>query len=186
MNNICSKIFNIFKIVGKIALVIAATISFFAAIYFATDFAFKNVLSFNARAVLANFIVFSIIIAFALRQAVHPKAMLEQAQTVVENEIKDSEKAKKENVPVISSMGTGNKFHPEKFKIVDISKTNTCPLAKVMRYELRQRGINHVDVLYSEEITVKTNSNVPGSIAYVPSAAGILIASFVINKIIEK
>lgn len=96
------------------------------------------------------------------------------------------EKAKKENVPVISSMGTGNKFHPEKFKIVDISKTNTCPLAKVMRYELRQRGINHVDVLYSDEIPVKTINNVPGSISYVPSAAGILIAAYVINKIIEK
>lgn len=96
------------------------------------------------------------------------------------------EKAKKENIPVISSMGTGNKFHPEKFKIVDISKTNTCPLAKVMRYELRKRGINHVDVLFSDEIPVKTENNIPGSISYTPSLAGILIASYVINKIIEK
>lgn len=104
----------------------------------------------------------------------------------VSSKIAIIEKAKKENIPVISSMGTGNKFHPEKFKIVDISKTNTCPLAKVMRYELRQRGINHVDVLYSDEIPVKTNNNIPGSIAYTPSLAGILIASYVINKIIEK
>lgn len=96
------------------------------------------------------------------------------------------EKAKNENIPVISSMGTGNKFHPELFKITDISKTSVCPLARTMRYELRKRGINHVDVLYSTEEPVKTNSNVPGSIAYTPSAAGILIASYVINKIIEK
>jgi tRNA A37 threonylcarbamoyladenosine dehydratase len=104
----------------------------------------------------------------------------------VSSKIAIIEKAKKENIPVISSMGTGNKFHPELFKIVDISKTNTCPLAKVMRYELRKRGINHVDVLYSDEIPVKTENNVPGSISYTPSAAGILIASYVINKIIEK
>ena len=97
MKNICSKVMNIFKIVSKIVLMITVVILFFAAIYFATDFVFKNILSFNARAVLANFIVFSIIIAFALRQAVHPKAMLEQAQTIVENEIKDSEKAKEES-----------------------------------------------------------------------------------------
>ena len=96
------------------------------------------------------------------------------------------EKAKKEEIPVISSMGTGNKFHSELLKITDISKTTVCPLARTMRYELRKRGINHVDVLSSTENPVKTGSNTPASIAYVPSAAGILIASYVINKIIER
>lgn len=96
------------------------------------------------------------------------------------------EKAKNENIPVISSMGTGNKFHPELLKIMDISKTSVCPLARTVRYELRKRGINHVDVLSSTEVPVKTGTRAPASIAYVPSAAGILIASHVINKIIEK
>ncbi|MBQ8292546.1 MAG: tRNA threonylcarbamoyladenosine dehydratase [Bacilli bacterium] len=96
------------------------------------------------------------------------------------------EKAQKENVKIISSMGTGNKFHPELLKIMDISKTSVCPLARVMRYELRKRNINHLTVLSSTEAPVKTASNVPGSMAYVPSAAGILIASHVINEILGK
>ncbi len=93
MNNIFSKIINFFKGLGKFALVIAIL----AAIYYGIDFAFQNMLSFNARAVLANFIVFAMIIGFVLRQVVHPKAMLEQAQTIVENEIKDSISAKEES-----------------------------------------------------------------------------------------
>ena len=96
------------------------------------------------------------------------------------------EMAKTKNVPVISCMGTGNKFHPELLKIVDIQKTSICPLARVMRYELRKRNINHVDVLYSTEEPYKTNNSIPGSTAYVPSVAGILIAGFVVNKIIGK
>lgn len=96
------------------------------------------------------------------------------------------EMAKNKNVPVISCMGTGNKFHPELLKIMDIQKTTICPLARVMRYELRKRGINHVDVLSSTEEPVKTNSNTPGSTSYVPSVAGIMIAGYVINKIIGR
>ena len=95
------------------------------------------------------------------------------------------EMAKNKNVPVISCMGTGNKFHPELLKIVDIQKTSICPLARVMRYELRKRNINHVDVLYSTEEPHKTNNSIPGSTAYVPSVAGIMIAGFVVNKIID-
>ena len=96
------------------------------------------------------------------------------------------EKAKVSNIPVISCMGTGNKFHPELLKITDIQKTTVCPLARVMRYELRKRNINHIDVLYSNEEPVKTNNNIPGSTSYVPSVAGIMIAGYVINKIIGK
>lgn len=111
------------------------------------------------------------------------------------------EKAKEYNIPIISSMGTGNKLDPMKFKITDISKTSVCPLAKVMRYELKKRNIKNVKVLYSEEAPIditnhpiekellKENANkhqIPGSIAFVPSVAGILIAREVILDIIEK
>ena len=112
------------------------------------------------------------------------------------------EKAKSNDIKVISSMGTGNKLDPTLFKIVDISKTNTCPLAKVMRYELKKRNIKDVPVLFSEEtpIDLSTSSleqkllneensvkhQIPGSISFVPSIAGLLIARYVILKLIER
>ena len=69
------------------------------------------------------------------------------------------EKAKSNNIKVISSMGTGNKLDPTLFKIVDISKTNTCPLAKVMRYELKKRNIKDVPVLFSEEFPIDLSTS---------------------------
>ncbi|MBR3836471.1 MAG: tRNA threonylcarbamoyladenosine dehydratase [Clostridia bacterium] len=100
------------------------------------------------------------------------------------------EKAKQNNVPIISCMGTGNKLDPTRFKICDISKTSVCPLAKVMRYELRKRGINNVKVLFSEEEPIKHGQTengrpVPGSISFVPSVAGLIIAGEVIKDIIK-
>ena len=116
--------------------------------------------------------------------------------------------AKKENIPVISSMGTGNKLDPTKFEITDIYKTNICPLAKVMRKELRKRNIESLKVIYSEEEPIKpddTNSSscktncicppgtkrkctirnqVPGSISFVPSVAGLMIAGEIVKDII--
>lgn len=94
-------------------------------------------------------------------------------------------KAKEQGVNIISSMGTGNKLHPEMLKIADISKTSVCPLARVMRYELRQRGVNHLKVLYSEEkpITPQGDARLPASISFVPSVAGLLIAGEVIRDI---
>lgn len=94
------------------------------------------------------------------------------------------------NINIISSMGTGNKLDPSLFKISDISKTSVCPLAKVIRYELRKRGINHLKVLYSIENPIKhfvegENKLAPSSISYVPSSAGLLIASEVINDLIR-
>ena len=104
------------------------------------------------------------------------------------------EKAKAANTPVISCMGTGNKLNPLKFEITDISKTTVCPLAKVMRTELRKRGIKKVKVLYSKEKPIKPADNgerkgtadrpVPGSISFVPSVAGLLIAGEVINDLL--
>lgn len=112
------------------------------------------------------------------------------------------EKAKEFNIPIISSMGTGNKLDPTKFQITDINKTSICPLAKVMRYELRKRNIKHVKVLFSTEEPINISNNpleqeilesevsnkhqVPGSVAFVPSVAGILIAREVILDLTKK
>ena len=94
-------------------------------------------------------------------------------------------RAKERNIPIISCMGTGNKLDPTKFEITDISKTSMCPIAKVMRKELRARGINHLKVLYSKEEPIKINQHVPGSVSFVPSVAGLIIAGEVIKEIIK-
>lgn len=110
------------------------------------------------------------------------------------------EEAKKAGIPVISSMGTGNKLDPTAFEVADISKTSVCPLAKVMRRELKKRGITNVKVVYSkeeprvavmvEESMIQTDENdtarkkiPPASIAFVPSVAGLILAGEVIKDI---
>lgn len=100
------------------------------------------------------------------------------------------EKSKAANVSIISCMGTGNKLDPTRFKITDISKTSVCPLAKVMRYELKKRGITKVKVLYSEEEPIRhglteNGKPIPGSVSFVPSVAGLIIAGEVIKDIIK-
>ncbi len=102
-------------------------------------------------------------------------------------------KANDLNIPMISSMGAGNKLNPMGFIVTDINKTDTCPLAKKIRYELRQMGIKKLKVAYSKEQPVELkeqlfNENkkpIPGSNAFVPSACGLLIASEVINDLIK-
>ena len=89
------------------------------------------------------------------------------------------------NIPIISCMGTGNKIHPEMLEIADISKTSVCPLARVMRRELRNRGINHLTVLYSKEEPFSRNSQIPASSSFTPPVAGYLIASRVIRDILN-
>ena len=97
------------------------------------------------------------------------------------------ENANRCNTPIISSMGAGNKLHPELFEVADIFKTSVCPLARVMRYELRRRNIKHLKVVYSKEEPIKIQSDsekpVPASIAFVPSVAGLIIAGEVIKEI---
>ena len=104
------------------------------------------------------------------------------------------EKAKEHNIPIISCMGTGNKLHAELFEITDISKTSVCPLCKVMRKELKTRGITHLKVLYSKEKPVDISGrdsgedkgqrrSIPGSVSFVPPVAGILIAGEVIRDL---
>ena len=118
-------------------------------------------------------------------------------------------RANKLNIPIISCMGTGNKLDPTLFKVTDIYKTNICPLAKVMRKELRARGIKKLKVVYSEEEPIKPDetlesscktgcicppgtkrkctakNQVPGSVSFVPSVAGLIIAGEVIKDIIN-
>ena len=108
--------------------------------------------------------------------------------TIVEN-------AKKCNTPVISSMGAGNKLDPTAFEVADIYKTSVCPLAKVMRRELKKRGINSLKVVYSKEETIKpiedleidnqdsARREIPGSNAFVPSVVGLIIAGEVIKDL---
>ena len=102
------------------------------------------------------------------------------------------EQAKKANVPVISSMGAGNKLDPTAFEVADITKTSVCPLARVMRRELKKRGIEHLKVVYSKEEPLPTTLTdeesgkpIPGSIAFVPSVVGLIIAGEVIKDLIK-
>ena len=103
-------------------------------------------------------------------------------------------RAKNAGTPVISAMGAGNKLHPELFEIADISKTSVCPLARIVRKELKVRGINHLKVVYSKEQPVvpllpkeeKGYKLVPGSTAFSPSVMGLIIASEIVKDIIQK
>lgn len=118
-------------------------------------------------------------------------------------------RANKLNIPIISCMGTGNKLDPTQFEVTDIYKTSMCPLAKVMRKELRARGIKELKVVYSKEEQIKPDetlecscktgcicppetvrkctarNQVPGSISFVPSVAGLIMAGEVIKDIIK-
>ena len=104
-------------------------------------------------------------------------------------------RANKLNIPIISCMGTGNKLDPTKFEVTDIYKTSVCPLAKVMRKELRTKGIKELKVVYSKEEPIKpdkmteeitSKNQVPGSISFVPSVAGLIIAGEVVKDLIHK
>ena len=97
-------------------------------------------------------------------------------------------KAKEANVPIISSMGAGNKMNPAEFEVADIMKTSVCPLARVMRHELKKRNIPHLKVVYSKENPIKPEATdesdcKAGSNAFVPSVAGLIIASEVIKDL---
>ena len=119
-------------------------------------------------------------------------------------------KAQELNIPIMSSMGAGNKLDASKFQVADIYKTKVCPLAKVMRHELKKRGVKKLKVVYSEEqpispmedqiISYKTNAggtaeagqngterrSLPGSVAFVPSVAGLIIAGEVVKDLAAK
>lgn len=122
-----------------------------------------------------------------------PDYMVDAVDTVTAK-LTIAEWAQREGVPLISSMGTGNKLHPELFEIADLSETSVCPLCKVMRKEMKARGIPHLKVLYSREQPIDVSGRmpeeaqegrraVPGSISFVPPAAGLLIAGEVIRAL---
>lgn len=96
-------------------------------------------------------------------------------------------KAQEYGIPIISCMGTGNKLDPSAFRISDIYKTSVCPLCRVLRYELKKRGVKKLNVVWSDEIPIKSeseeNSRVPGSVSFVPGAAGLIMAGKIINDI---
>lgn len=105
-----------------------------------------------------------------------------------------AEYAIKRKIPIISSMGTGNKLHGELFEIADIADTSVCPLCRVMRRELKKRGIYHLKVLYSKEVPIKhikeseetsQKRSTPGSISFVPLVAGLFIAGEVIRSLLQ-
>ncbi len=99
--------------------------------------------------------------------------------------------AKAANVPVISAMGAGNKLDPTAFRVADIAETSVCPLARVMRRELKKRGIDHVKVVYSPEPALSPapaaedtgRRATPGSVAFVPAVAGLILAGEVVRDI---
>lgn len=101
------------------------------------------------------------------------------------------EEAKAKKIPIISSMGTGNKLEPNKFEISDIYETSVCPLAKIIRKECRKRGIEKLKVIYSKEepqniekqIDKDTGKQIAGTVSYIPSLAGLMIAGEVIKQI---
>ena len=109
-------------------------------------------------------------------------------------------KAQEAGVPIISSMGAGNKLDPTAFEVCDISETSFCPLARVMRIECRKRGIKKLKVVYSKEQAVRpfadiaaevreeddVRRDIPGSMAFVPSVAGLIIAGEVIKELLKK
>lgn len=104
-----------------------------------------------------------------------------------------AERCQREGIPLLSSMGTGNKLDPCRLELGDISETSVCPLARVMRRELRRRGIESLEVLWSREEPISPRTSpeeppqgrraVPGSVAFVPSAAGLIIAGRVVRRL---
>lgn len=93
-------------------------------------------------------------------------------------------RANKAGTKIISSMGTGNKLRPEMFEVSDIYKTSVCPLAKVMRTRLKKEGIKKLKVVYSKEEPITNPDNIIGSVPFVPSVAGLIIAGEVVKDLI--
>lgn len=134
-------------------------------------------ISFNALSLFVNAENASEII-----ESEHPDYVIDAIDNV-SAKIAIAEYCYKNGIPIIASMGTGNKLDQSRFRITDIKKTEVCPLAKVMRRELRLRGISNIEVLWSDEQPLKNGERTPASISFVPSAAGLMIAGHVIKKI---
>lgn len=103
----------------------------------------------------------------------------------VESKISIIKRCKQQNINIISSMGMANRLEPLKIKVADISKTEVCPLAKIVRKRLKEEGISKVKVVYSTETAIKPQTKTLGSVSFVPSTAGLVIASEVVKDIIK-
>lgn len=158
-----------------------------------TDAAKKRVLSINPNALVDVFDVFYL----PENADDFPLSNFDyviDAVDTVSAKLELATRCEKENIPIISSMGTGNKINPNNFKISDIYKTSGCPLARAMRSELRKRGVKSLKTIYSDEAPIKPfglkepiNSHQkklpPGSTSFVPSVAGLIIASEVVKDL---
>ncbi len=158
-----------------------------------TEVAAERCLAINPDIRVSRFDIFAVPENIpSLIDEVKPDYIVDAIDTVT-SKLAIIKAAKERDIPVISSMGTGSKLDPTRFKIVDITKTHTCPLAKVMRIKLREMGINHCEVLFSDEPPMKaataselegqTKRHIPGSISFVPSAAGLIIGGHVVRKL---
>lgn len=132
--------------------------------------------------------------ADAFFDSLGPVSYIVDAIDTVAAKLAIAQYADRHQIPLIASMGTGNKLHAEQFEITDITKTSVCPLCRVMRRELKARGISHLKVLYSKEqpltpltVSEETTSkrSIPGSISFVPPVAGLLIAGEVIRDLLR-
>lgn len=123
----------------------------------------------------------------------HPYDYIVDAIDMITSKIHLIQTAKAQSIPIISSMGMGNKIDPTRITVCDLAKTHTCPLARVMRRELKQRGIDHLTVVYSDEpprkpaqsIQTESKREIPASCAFVPSVAGLVMASYVIRDLAD-
>lgn len=165
------------------------------------DAAEERILSINPSCRVKKHSVF-ILLDTAKEFDFTPYSYVVDAIDTVSGKIALAEECQKAGVPIISSMGTGNKLDPTAFEVADIYKTSVCPLARTMRYELKRRGVKHLKVVYSKEEprsplpedTFKDEKacekcdtprrSTPASISFVPSVAGLIIASEVIKDII--
>ena len=125
----------------------------------------------------------------AMLDAFKPDYIIDAIDTI-SSKIAIIRAAKAREIPIVSCMGTGSKLDPTRFRIADIEKTHTCPLAKAVRLKLREAGIKHVEVLFSDEPPIRATErdgsrNVPGSVSFVPSAAGIILGGHVVKRIAE-
>lgn len=154
-----------------------------------TDVAKDRILDINPNAVVNTFHTFYLPETADMFDFTQYDYIIDAIDTVT-GKIQLIMEADKTGTPIISSMGAGNKLDASAFRVADIYKTNVCPLAKVMRRELKKRGIKKLKVVYSEEQPLKVNAEtqdirkaVPGSVSFVPSVAGLILAGEVIKDI---
>lgn len=153
------------------------------------DAAEKRILSINPKAEIVKYNLFYTPETKTLIDFSKYDYIIDAIDTVA-GKIAIIEEAKRNGIRIISSMGTGNKTNPTKLEVADISKTSMCPLARVIRQELKKRKISKVKVVYSKEEPIKNNvkennKTVPASMATVPAAAGLIIAGEVIKDLIK-